>query len=153
MMNMQNKLYTIQFFSPPNNQLCSSLRFCGTCRFRRACGCRRTHKKGQTHKKGPTHGPVPDPQPTSICILSMMSTIWNISTGQLGLAAWLCSLPAPAHLLFSQTWETEKSPWFPRKNWKHQCYQHSSHTKSKTQQLLGGKLTLSQLKPGHEEMV
>ena len=28
-------------------------------------------------------------------------------------------------------------------------YQHSCHTKSKTQQLLGGKLTLSQLKPGH----
>jgi len=30
---------------------------------------------------------------------SMMSVVWNISIGQLGLAAWLCSLPAPAHLL------------------------------------------------------
>jgi len=28
-------------------------------------------------------------------------------------------------------------------------YQHCSHTKSKTQQLLGEKLTLSQLKPEH----
>jgi len=28
-------------------------------------------------------------------------------------------------------------------------YQHSSGTKSKTQQLLGKELTLSQLKPGH----
>ena len=43
----------------------------------------------------------------------------------------------------------EKSPWFHGNNWKHQCYQHSSHTRSKTQQLLGRKLTLSQLKPGH----
>jgi len=34
--------------------------------------------------------------------------VWNISTGQLGLSAWLCSLPAPAHLLVSQTWETEE---------------------------------------------
>jgi len=23
--------------------------------------------------------------------------VWNISPGQLGLAGWLCSLPAPAH--------------------------------------------------------
>jgi len=33
--------------------------------------------------------------------LSVTSMVWNISTGQLGLAAWLCSLPAPAHLLLS----------------------------------------------------
>jgi len=35
---------------------------------------------------------------------------------------------------------------------KHQCEQHSPHTKSKTQHLLGGKWTLSQLsqpKSGH----
>jgi len=47
-------------------------------------------------------------RPTPIYKLSMISVVWNISTGQPGLAAWLCSLPAPAHLLFSQTWETEK---------------------------------------------
>jgi len=32
---------------------------------------------------------------------SMTSMVWNISIGQRGLAAWLCSLPAPAHLLIS----------------------------------------------------
>jgi len=40
--------------------------------------------------------------------LSMTSMVWNISIGQLELAAWLCSLPAPAHLLISQKWETQK---------------------------------------------
>jgi len=38
--------------------------------------------------------------------------VWNISIAQLGLAAWLCSLQAPAHLLSSWAWETGKSPWF-----------------------------------------
>jgi len=35
--------------------------------------------------------------------------LWNISAGQPGLAAWLCSLPAPARWL---TGKLEKSPWF-----------------------------------------
>jgi len=43
------------------------------------------------------------PDPTPFYILSMTSMVWNISIGQLGLAAWLCSLPAPAHLLISRT--------------------------------------------------
>jgi len=43
---------------------------------------------------------------TPICKLSMLSMVWNISIGQLGLAAWLYSLPAPAHLLISWIWET-----------------------------------------------
>jgi len=38
----------------------------------------------------------------------MMSMVWNISIGQPGLAAQLCSLPVPAHLLISRTWETRK---------------------------------------------
>jgi len=42
--------------------------------------------------------------------------VWNVSIGQLGLAAWLCSLPAGVHLLISKTWETEKSPWFLSKD-------------------------------------
>jgi len=50
------------------------------------------------------------PWRTPIYKLSKTSTVLNISVGQLGLAAWLCSLPAPAPLLSSQTWETEKSP-------------------------------------------
>jgi len=33
--------------------------------------------------------------------LRMMSVIWNISIGQLGLAVWLCFLSAPACLLIS----------------------------------------------------
>ena len=89
---------------------------------------------------------VPAHQP--IYKLSITSMIWNISIDQLGLSAWLCSLPAPAHI--SWIWETGKSPWFHSNNWKHQCYQHSSGTKSKTLQLLGGKLALSQLKPGQQ---
>jgi len=44
----------------------------------------------------------------------------------------------------------EKSPSYHGNNGKHQCYQHSSPTKSKIQQLLRGKLTLSQMKPGQE---
>jgi len=78
----------------------------------------------------------------------MTSMLWNICIGQLGLAASLCSLPAPANLLISWTRETGKSPWFLCNTWKHQCYPYSSCTESKTQQLLGGKLTLPQPKPG-----
>ena len=44
---------------------------------------------------------VSSPRPTPIHKLSMTSTVWNISTSQLGLAAWLCCLPTPAHLLIS----------------------------------------------------
>jgi len=82
---------------------------------------------------------APCPRPTPIRKPSMMSTVWSISTGQLGLSAWLCSLPMPAHLLTRWTWETGKSPWFHSSNWKHQCYQHSS-AKPKTQQLPGRKI-------------
>jgi len=41
------------------------------------------------------------PRPTPIPKPTMVSMAWNISTGQPGLAAWLCSLPTPAHLLVS----------------------------------------------------
>ena len=53
-----------------------------------------------------TEKKVPALWPNRICILSMTSMVWNISIGQIGLGAWLCSLPAPAHLLISWTWET-----------------------------------------------
>jgi len=89
---------------------------------------------------------LPPPQPTPVNKLSP-SMVWNTSIGQVGLATWLCSLPAPACLLSSWTWETSKSPWFHSNDWK-ECLQHSSSTKPKTQQLLGGKLTLSQPRPG-----
>jgi len=41
------------------------------------------------------------PWSASFYELNMTSMVWNISVGQLGLAAWLCSCPAPAHLLIS----------------------------------------------------
>jgi len=66
--------------------------------------------------------------------------------------AWLsvCTPSQPLHTCSSAEYEKlEKSPWFLSNSWKHQCYQHSSCTKSKTQQLLGGKLTVSQLKTVH----
>jgi len=83
-----------------------------------------------------------------MCKLSMTSMVRNICIGRLGLAVWLCSFPSPAHLLISWISDTGKSPWFHSNNWKHQYYPHSSPTKSKTQQILGGKFILSQLKPG-----
>jgi len=68
-----------------------------TCRFHRAHWTLRTHQ---------THGKVSVPQPSPMYILSMTSTIWNISVGQLGLVAWLVSLLALVHLLIGWTWET-----------------------------------------------
>jgi len=44
---------------------------------------------------------IPAPQPTPIPKLSMPSMVRNISMGQLGPPAWLCSLPAPEHLLIT----------------------------------------------------
>jgi len=44
---------------------------------------------------------IPALRPTFINKLSMTSMVWNISIGQPGLDVWLCSLPAPAHLLIS----------------------------------------------------
>ena len=43
------------------------------------------------------------PQPTLIHKLGMTSMVLDISIGLLGLATWLYSLPAPAHLLISRT--------------------------------------------------
>ena len=91
---------------------------------------------------------IPAPQPIPIHKLSTTSMVRDISTGQPGLPAWLCSVPAPAHLLISWTWETEKSPWFHSNAWKLPCYQHFPHTKPRPWQLLRGKLTPSQSKPG-----
>ena len=99
-------------------------------------------KNPTVHRKEKSSHPPSQPQ--------FINWAWYLWYGidQLGLAVCLCSLPAPADLLTSWTWETGKIPWFLSNNWKHQCYQHSFHAKSKTQQLLGGKLTLSQPKPG-----
>jgi len=82
---------------------------------------------------------VPATQPAPFHKLSRTSMVWSVSLGQLG------SVPGCAPSQFLHTWSLaeygrlEKSPWFHSNDWKHQCYQRSSCTKSKTQQLLGGK--------------
>jgi len=81
-------------------------------------------------------GKAPAPGPTPIYKLSIMSMVWSTSTDQPGLAAWLCSLPAPAHLLIN--WE--KSLISQEQLKTSVYYQHSPHTESKTQQLLGKKI-------------
>jgi len=95
---MQNKRYTIQFFSPPLTD------------------CAASPQAVMEELRE-----LADPCPTLISVLSMTSVVWNISVSQLGRAAWLCSLPAPAHLLISWTWETGKSPRFLSNNDNHQC--------------------------------
>ena len=161
-MNMQNKLYTIQFFSPPDDWFAVSPQAAitepqtlGFLRIlwnsQKSLNLQKSFNswmRADSNLWKKQEEQIPPTQPTLIYKLSMTSMVWTISTGQLGLAVWLCSLPAPAQLVISWIWATGKSPWFHRNNWKHQCYQHSSHTKSKTQQLLEGKLSPSQLKPG-----
>jgi len=105
---MQNKRYTVQLFSLPDDQLCSQFPSSNH-RTRRFCW---THRKRPHSRKRQ----VPAPRPTPIYKPNMTSMVWNISIGQLGLAAWLCYLPAPAHPLIDWTWEIEKSPWFLSKN-------------------------------------
>ena len=106
----------------------------------------RTHGNDKTRQ-------LPGPWPAPVYKLSMTSMVWNISFGQPG------CLPgrAPSQLRhtcsFAEHGGLKNSPWFLSNNWKRQCHQHSSHTKSKTQQLLGGKLTLPQPKPGHTYML
>ena len=166
-MTMQNKLYTIQFFSPPNDQSKAStpaaIAECQACEFLRIS--QNFWKSANSQKSSNSWKSLNSwtredsnswrqekadscPQSTPIHKLSMMFMVWNISIGQPG------SLPgcAPSQLLHTHSWaeyeKLEKSLWFHRNNWKHQCYLHSSHTKSKIQQLLGGKLTLTQPKPG-----
>ena len=98
-----------------------------------------------------THGKekkFPALQPAPTHKLGMMPMVRNISVGQLG---YLSSY-APPHLLhtcsLAKHGKLEKGLDFLETT-ENQCYQHSSCTKSKTQQVLGGKLALSQLKPGH----
>jgi len=53
-------------------------------------------RKREIMEKRKKPGLLP-PQPTPIHKVRMLPMIWSISIGQPGLAAWLCSLPAPAH--------------------------------------------------------
>jgi len=51
---------------------------------------------------------IPAPWPIPIHNLSLMPKVWNVAIGQPGLAAWLYSLPAPAHLLVPEGEKLEK---------------------------------------------
>ena len=74
--------------------------------------------------------------------------VWNISIGQLGYLSGYALAQLPHTCSLAEFKKLEKSLIYSN-NRKHQCYQNSSHTKSKTQQLLRSKLTLFQLKSGH----
>ena len=158
---MQNNAIHNTVFLTTNNQLHSqspssdcgtrefprTQEFCQMCKFHRI---RQTRGKRMNSRKvwTPRKERFPAPSPAPIYKLSMTSGLCSISIGQLALAVWLCSLPAPAQLLIGWIWETEKSPWFLSNNWKNHGYQHSSRTKFKTQQLVGRKISLSQPKWG-----
>ena len=79
------------------------------------------------------------------CRPPFINWAWRPWYGILLLASlgWLPGC-APSQLLhtcsLAECGGLEESPWFHSNNWKHQCYQHSPHAESKTQQLLGGKL-------------
>jgi len=105
-MNMQNKLYTIQFFSPPDDRWSASPRAAimelGKHEFLEISKRFQTPRQEriQTHRNNKAQK-IPAPRPTPIHKLSMMSMVRNISIGQLGLAVWLCSLPDSTYLLIS----------------------------------------------------
>jgi len=126
---MQSKEYTIQFlltarwttfsWSPSSEHGTHGFhRFCRICGF--SLSLQKTTKLTelvQTHRKvRSSRKEVPAPWPTPFYTVSTTSMAWIISTAQLGLAAWLCSFPVPAHLLISWTWVTGKTPWFLSNN-------------------------------------
>jgi len=78
LMNMQNKLYTIQFFSAPRAAIAEprNPKFPERVSTPRQEGIR-THGNEKSRD-------LPAPRPSPVHKLSMMSKIWNISLGQLG---------------------------------------------------------------------
>ena len=123
-LNKQDKLYTTQLSRHPmtnsqpvpeqrsqNMELTNFCEFCKTAEKDWTPGKVWTddlHSQKRERK-------ILSPPPTPFNKLRMMSMVWNISTGQLGLAVWLYQLwliPAPAHLLLNWIWETGKSPLF-----------------------------------------
>jgi len=120
-MNMQYKLYTTQFSHHPKlirRQFVSSN--CGNCNMWIFQILQKSRKRPNSQKSLNTQtredansekrellkkkGFLPLSEPP-FYKLSMTSMVWNISTGQLRLAVWPCSLPAPAHLLISRIWD------------------------------------------------
>ena len=104
-LNTQNNLYTIEFFSPPNDQfsaspLAVSMETPETVNFAKfPKKFKFPHKREYELTEMREEDSFLPPQPSTICKLSMRSMLWNISIGQLGVVVWLCFLPASAHLL------------------------------------------------------
>ena len=161
-MNTPNKLYTIQFFSLLDDwsaashwtviAKCQTRKFCKTSEKDRTPGKKRPtprqEKDLDPQKWEEQRAPCPAPQRAPVHKLSTTSMVWNNSIGLLGCLSGC----APCQLLptcsSAEYEKLEKGSWFHSNNWKHQCYQHFSCSKCRRQQLLRGKLTLSQLKPG-----
>jgi len=109
-MNMQNKLYIICFshhpitnLQPVPEQQSWNLENCKFCK---------TPEKRLNSQWTHTTEKTDFPTPTPLHRLSMTFMVWNISIGRLGLAAWLCSLPALALLIIIWVRETGRSPSF-----------------------------------------
>ena len=133
-MTMQKKTIYKSTFSPPNHRFTVSPKAAimehWTCRFLRILQNSRkrpnswkisnfwTRGDSNSWKREKQKKVIPVRLPTPIYKMRMISVLWNISFGHLGLSVCLCSLPPPAHLLISWMWETDKSPWFHSNNWK-----------------------------------
>ena len=147
---MRNKLYTITFFSLPDHWSTASpwaaIMERQTWEFLRISQKKPTNpeppkkfkfldKKGfELTETREQRAPSPPSRPPFInwarrlwCVVFPLPS-WAICLAVLPPSSW-----TPARSLNARNW---KSPWFLSSNWKHQCYQHSSHTKSKPQQLL-----------------
>ena len=121
-MNIQNKLYTVQFSHNPmtdlqsvpkqqswNPELADFVNFTGLLKKTKLPEkFKLPDKRGFEPLQKIIKRKIPAPCPTPIYKLRTTSVVWNILVGWLGLSAWLCFLPTPAHLLISWTWETGK---------------------------------------------
>ncbi len=101
-----------------------------------------------SRKDGCQEGRYP-PSPAPTYILSMTFMAWNTLFGQFGSIILSVFLPASCICTLARLGKQDGVLGLIHNNWYHQgVYQHSSHTKSKTYQLLRGKLTPSLLKSG-----
>ncbi len=113
----------------------------------------RGNDASERERDGCQEGRYP-PSPAPTYILSMTFMAWNTLFGQFGSIMLSVFLPASCICKLARLGKQDGVLGLIHNNWYHQgVYQHSSHTKSKTHQLLRGKLTPSLLKPGHTLMI
>ncbi len=95
----------------------------------------------KTRKKdGCQEGRYP-PSPAPTYILSMTFMAWNTLFGQFGSIILSVFLPASCICKLARLGKQDGVLGLIHNNWYHQgVYEHSSHTKSKTYQLLRGKI-------------